>query len=93
MTKNTINLEDQIKEKIRNARNAEYGDYEINFHILAKLWSIVLRDKLKENIKAHEAAQIMMMMKMFRCTTKYKADNYIDLEIYSSMAKELHKKL
>lgn len=89
----TINLEEQIKEKIRKDRDKEYGDYEVNFHILAMLWSVVLRDKLKEDIQAHEAAQIMMMMKMFRCTTKFKADNYIDLEIYSSMAKHLHKKL
>jgi hypothetical protein len=89
----TINLEEQIKDRIKKERDSEYGCYQTNFHILAMLWSVVLRDKLKEDIQAHEAAQLMMMMKMFRCTTKFKADNYIDLEIYSSMAKELHKKI
>ena len=28
----------------------------------------------------------------YRTTKKYKADSYDDLEIYSKMAKELHKK-
>lgn len=88
---NTINLEEQIKQKIREERNKEYGDYKFNFNVLAMLFSVVLRDSLKDDIKPYQAAQIMMMLKVFRTTTKFKADNYIDLEIYSSMAKELHK--
>lgn len=88
----TISLEEQIKNKIRQERNNEYGDWEVNFHILAMLFSVVLRDILKEDLQPHQAAQIMMMLKMFRTTTKYKADNYIDLEIYSSMANVLHRK-
>ena len=34
----------------------------------------------------------MMALKLYRTTKKYKADSYDDLEIYSKMAKELHKK-
>ena len=40
----------------------------------------------------HQVAQLMMALKLYRATKKYKADNYNDLEIYSTMAKELHKK-
>jgi len=87
----TINLEEQIKQKIREQRNKDYGDYKFNFNVLAMLFSVVLRDILKDDLKPYQAAQIMMMLKMFRTTTNFKTDNYIDLEIYSSMAKQLHQ--
>jgi len=92
MTK-TINLEEQIKTKLRNEKQKEYGDYEINFNLLAMLWSVVLKDNLHADIKPHQVAQCMVMLKMLRTTEKYKSDSYLDASIYMDMAKELHKKV
>lgn len=92
MTK-PINLEDQIKSKLRNEKQKEYGDYEINFNLLAMLWSVVLKDYLHKDIKPHQVAQCMVMLKMLRTTEKYKSDSYLDASVYLDMAKELHKKI
>jgi hypothetical protein len=92
MTK-TINLEEQIKTKLRNEKDKEYGNYEINFNLLAMLWSVVLKDNLHADIKPHQVAQCMVMLKMLRTTEKYKSDSYLDASIYMDMAKELHKKI
>lgn len=92
MTK-PINLEDQIKSKLRNEKQKEYGDYEINFNLLAMLWSVVLKDYLHKDIKPHQVAQCMVMLKVLRTTEKYKSDSYLDASVYLDMAKELHKKI
>ena len=89
----TINLEEQIKTKLRNEKQKEYGNYEINFNLLAMLWSVVLKDNLHADIKPHQVAQCMVMLKMLRTTEKYKSDSYLDASIYMDMAKELHKKI
>ena len=92
MTK-PINLEDQIKSKLRNEKDKEYGDYEVNFNLLSMLWSVVLKDHLHKDIKPHQVAQCMVMLKMLRTTEKYQSDSYLDASVYLDMAKELHKKL
>jgi len=92
MTK-PINLEDQIKSKLRNEKDKEYGDYEVNFNLLSMLWSVVLKDHLHKDIKPHQVAQCMVMLKMLRTTEKYKSDSYLDASVYLDMAKELHKKI
>ena len=48
-------------------------------------------DISKDDIEPYQVGQLMMGLKLYRATRKYKADNYDDLEIYSKMAKELHK--
>jgi len=92
MTK-PINLEDQIKNKLREQKNAEYGNYEVNFNLLAMLWSVILKDNLHKDIQPHQVAQCMVMLKILRTTEKFKADSYLDASIYLDMAKELHKKV
>lgn len=92
MTK-PINLEEQIKNKLRSEKDKEYGDYEVNFNLLSMLWSVVLKDHLHKDIKPHQVAQCMVMLKMLRTTEKYKSDSYLDASVYLDMAKELHKKL
>jgi hypothetical protein len=87
-----INLEEQIKNKLREQKNTEYGNYEINFNLLAMLWSVILKNSLHTDIKPHQVAQCMVMLKMLRTTEKFKSDSYLDASIYLDMAKELHKK-
>lgn len=88
----TINLEEQIKQKLREQKDKEYGNYEENFHILSMLWSVILKNKLKEDIKPHEVANCMVMLKLMRVAENYKQDSYLDASIYLDMAKQLHKK-
>jgi len=92
MTK-TINLEEQIKKKLREEKDREYGNYEVNFNLLGILWSVVLKDNLHTDVKPHQVAQCMAMLKVLRTTEKYKSDSYLDASIYLDMAKELHKKI
>ncbi len=88
---NTIDLEKEIKKKLREQKTKEYGDYRENFHILGMLWSVILKNKLKEDIKPHEVANCMVMLKIMRVAENYKQDSYLDASIYLDMAKELHK--
>jgi hypothetical protein len=82
-----INLEEQIKNKLREQKNTEYGNYEINFNLLAMLWSVILKNSLHTDIKPHQVAQCMVMLKMLRTTEKFKSDSYLDASIYLDMAK------
>ena len=88
---NTIDLEQEIKKKLREQKNEEYGNYKENFHILGMLWSVILKNKLKEDVKPHEVANCMVMLKLMRVAENYKKDSYLDASIYLDMAKELHK--
>ena len=87
----TIDLNDQILKKIMESREAEYGDYKENFRLISVIFNVILHDKLKDDIDPHEVAKLMMGLKLYRTTKKYKSDNYDDLIIYAKMAKELHK--
>ena len=87
----TIDLSDKILKKIMEDRQEDYGDYKENFRLISVIFNVILHDRLKDDIKPHQVGQLMMGLKLYRATRKYKADNYDDLEIYSKMAKELHK--
>ena len=70
----------------------DYGDYKENFGLISVIFNVILHDKLKDDIEPCKGrSRLMMGLKLYRATRKYKADNYDDLEIYSKMAKELHK--
>lgn len=85
-------LEQEIKKKIVEDRQKEYGDYQYNFIMLAEMFTIILADNLKKKIKPHQVGHIMMALKLYRATRSYKADNYHDLSIYNDMAFQVHKK-
>lgn len=72
-------------------RHNDYGDYKENFRLISVIFNVILHDKLKDDIEPYEVAQLMMGLKLYRTTRKFKKDSYDDLEIYSKMAKELHK--
>jgi hypothetical protein len=87
----TIDLSDKILKKIMEDRQEDYGDYKENFRLISVIFNVILHDILKDDMKPYQVGQLMMGLKLYRATRKYKADNYDDLEIYSKMAKELHK--
>jgi len=85
-------IDKEIKKKIVNDRQKDYGDYQYNFTILADLFTLILADNLKKKLRPYQVGQIMMTLKLFRSTRGYKADNYHDLSIYNDMTFNLHKK-
>ena len=87
-----INIEEKIQKKIIEDRHQEYGDYQENFTLLAELFSIVLFNKIKKALDPEDVGHIMMALKLYRCTKKYKADSYDDLSIYCKMTKTLRQK-
>lgn len=87
-----ISIEEKIQKKIIQERHEDYGDYQENFALLAELFSIVLFDKINKALTAEDVGHIMMALKLYRCTKKFKADSYDDLAIYCKMTKNLRHK-
>jgi Domain of unknown function (DUF6378) len=87
-----VDIEEKIQKKIIEQRHQEYGDYEENFTLLAELFSIVLFNKIKSALDPEDVGHIMMALKLYRCTKRYKADSYDDLSIYCKMTKQLRQK-
>jgi hypothetical protein len=86
-----IDIEEKIQKRIIAERNQEYGDYQENFALLAELFSIVLFNKIKVVLQPEDVGHIMMALKLYRCTKKYKADSYDDLSIYCKMTKQVRQ--
>ena len=87
-----IDIEEKIQKKIIEERHKEYGDFEENFTLLAEIFSVVLFDKIKTALDPEDVGHIMMALKLYRCTKRYKADSYDDLSIYCKMTKQLRMK-
>ena len=87
-----IDIEEKIQKRIIAERNQEYGDYQENFALLAEMFSIILFDKIKQALTPEDVGHLMMSLKLYRCTKKYKADSYDDLAIYCKMTKNLRNK-
>ena len=86
-----ISIEEKIQKRIIEDRNKEYGDFQENFALLAELFSIVLFDKIKAALTAEDVGHVMMALKLYRCTKRYKADSYDDLAIYCKMTKQVRQ--
>ena len=86
-----IDIEEKIQKRIIAERNQEYGDYQENFALRAELFSIVLFNKIKVALQPEDVGHIMMALKLYRCTKKYKADSYDDLSIYCKMTKQVRQ--
>jgi len=80
-----ISIEENIQKKIIKERQEDYGDYEENFALLAEMFSIILFDKIRAALTPEDVGHIMMGLKLYRCTKKFKADSYDDLAIYCKM--------
>ena len=85
-------INNEIKKKVVQDREKDYGDYQYNFSVLSELFTLILADNLKKKLKPYQVAQLMITLKLFRSTKGFKPDNYTDLSIYNDMAFNLHKK-
>lgn len=77
---------DETKKIVCTDRNAQYGEPEDNFGIIAKYWS----DYLGRDISAHDVGIMMTLFKVGRIQSGgTKADNYIDACGYLACAGEI----
>ena len=78
---------------ITHDRETDYGDAEDNFGVIAALFSITLRKKLKCDIDPYEVGLLMTQVKIARIISgRFKADSYIDGCGYLALAGEIDSK-
>ena len=92
MDKKITDIDQEIEKRIIDDRQKDYGNYQENFIMLADMFTIILAGSLKKRVKPHQVGQLMMGLKLYRSTKNFKADNYLDMNIYNKMTKEIHKK-
>lgn len=86
---------DIAKQCVCKTRNDKYGDMELNFEVIAKLWSWYLFGSkgIHIVIQPHESANMMILFKVARMATgKFNPDNYVDAAGYAACAAELQGK-
>lgn len=68
-------------------RNAQYGEPEHNFGVIARLWEAYLGAP----VSARDVALMMVLFKVGRAQTAlgYKQDNYVDMAGYAACAGEV----
>ena len=83
---NRAKILDTAKEFIMVDRAATHGSAEDNFGLIAAYWSA----HLGRNIKAHDVAVMMTLLKLARAKANPKhVDNAIDAAGYSALAGEI----
>ena len=83
---NRAEILDTAKEVITNDRQATHGSAEDNFGLIAAYWSA----HLGRNIKPHDVAVMMTLLKLARAKANPKhVDNAIDAAGYSALAGEI----
>ena len=80
---------DEAKLLVEIEKKKEYGEVNVSFSRIAKLWSAYL-DK---DISAFDVTNLMILFKTSRASNAYKRDNYTDIAGYAACAEQLHDKL
>ena len=75
-------------------RNAQYGEPEDNFRVIAELWETYVRERCVSLgadvcINAADVAMMMVLLKVARTFCATKADTYIDIAGYAACAAEI----
>lgn len=60
--------------------------------LIAKVWSVLLSEILKTEIKAHQVCLMYTAAKLVRASHKFKEDSYIDAQSYLEQARKIHEK-
>jgi len=79
-----MSILDEAK-KILEHRGAEYGDVNVSFSRIAKMWT----GYLGWDISAHDVANMMILLKVSRMKKKYSEDSALDVIGYSVCASNL----
>ena len=77
-------MKNEKLKKIRQIKEAEYGNFEDTLNGIGKMWSVLLG--LKEEIPGWLVSNMYVAAKLIRTRRKYKKDNYTDAENYLHQA-------
>lgn len=85
--------EDVLSEAARlitGDRNQTYGSPTQNFQDTAAIWSIILRNKLRDGVRIEpgEVASMMVGLKLARQPAQPKRDNWVDIAGYAGCGYE-----
>jgi hypothetical protein len=79
---------EEAKQIICNDRNAQYGEPEDNFALIAELWTAYIGVELD----SYDVGMLMVLFKLARLMSgKYKRDSLVDLIGYAACAAEGRK--
>lgn len=67
-------MENNVLDAILKERGAIYGDAVANHADIAKLWSALLQDKLKEDLGAEEVALMFVVFEALRAVKAARKD-------------------
>lgn len=87
----TNNLNKRLNS-IKKIKELEYGSFDGNMKSIAKVWSVLLSEILKTEIKAYQVCLMYTAAKLVRASHKFKEDSYIDAQSYLEQARQLHEK-
>lgn len=79
-----MNILDEAK-RILERRADDYGDVNVSFNRIAKMWS----GYLGWQMSAHDVANMMILLKVSRMKGKYSVDSALDVIGYSVCASNL----
>jgi len=83
-------MQNEKLKKIRQIKEAEYGNFEDTLNGIGKMWSVLLG--LKEDIPGWLVSNMYVAAKLIRTRRKYKKDNYSDAANYLHQAELLQEK-
>ena len=83
-------MQNEKLKKIRQIKEAEYGNFEDTLNGIGKMWSVLLG--LKEEIPGWLVSNMYVAAKLIRTRRKYKKDNYTDAENYLHQAELMQEK-
>jgi hypothetical protein len=75
---------------INGPRAEDYGPARLNHERIATIWSILLKDKLKEDILPEEVVACMVGLKLARLAEDIsKDDSWVDIIGYAALGGEI----
>ena len=83
-------MQNEKLKKIRQIKEAEYGNFEDTLNGIGKMWSVLLG--LKYPIPGWLVSNMYVAAKLIRTRRNYKSDNYEDAENYLYQAKLMQEK-
>lgn len=83
---------EEIISNIRLNKKEEYGPFSDKMDNIAKVWSVLLKDYIHQDIPGWIIPLLYSSAKHVRAVHEYKLDNYVDAINYLIQADEMQKK-
>tara|TARA_S200002703_G_scaffold53549_2_gene46323 strand:- start:536 stop:919 length:384 start_codon:yes stop_codon:yes gene_type:complete len=80
----------KVRDLVIVQREDQHGDFKETHADIATVWNLVLKNKLKTELRSSDVALCMAALKLVRCTKPgFNQDNYDDLGAYTGITKVL----